>query len=200
VNFVEPTEASMDPEKFPKIEVASPDELWAWLSTHHAQPDSVWLVTWKASDRDRYVPREEVLDALIAHGWIDGRRLKLDDTRTMQLISPRKQQAWAQSYKLRAARLEAEGRMHPAGRAAVLQGQQSGLWYDSDPVDALVDPDDLIQALVAAGGRGWWLSAAPSYRRNVLRWIAGAKRPETRQDRINKVASLAGKGEKVPQY
>lgn len=90
--------------------------------------------------------------------------------------------------------------MHPAGRAAALRGQQSGLWNDSDAVDALVDPDDLIEALVAAGGRGWWLSAAPSYRRNVLRWIAGAKRPQTRQDRVTKVATLAGRGEKVPQY
>lgn len=87
----------MNPEKFLKIEVASPDELWAWLGMHHAQPDSVWLVTWKADDPVRYVSREDVLDALIAHGWIDGRRLKLDDQRTMQLISPRKQQAWAQS-------------------------------------------------------------------------------------------------------
>ena len=82
-------------------------------------------MTWKAQHRDRYVSREVVLDALVAHGWIDGRRLKLDDDRTMQLISPRKQQAWAQSYKTRAARLEDEGRMHPAGCAAVERGQSS---------------------------------------------------------------------------
>lgn len=190
----------MNPNKFPRIEVASLDELWAWLAANHAEAESVWLVTWKADHRERYVSRDEVLDALIAHGWIDGRRLKLDDARTMQLISPRKQQAWAQSYKLRAARLESEGRMHPAGRAAVMQGQQGGLWHDSDPVDALVDPDDLIQALEATGGRDWWLAAAPSYRRNILRWIAAARRHETRQDRMTKVATLAGQGEKVPQY
>jgi uncharacterized protein YdeI (YjbR/CyaY-like superfamily) len=190
----------MNPDTFPRIEVAAVDELWAWLAAHHAVADSVWLVTWKAAHREKYVSREDVLDALIAHGWIDGRRLKLDDARTMQLISPRKQQAWAQSYKLRAARLEAEGRMHPAGLAAVTQGQKSGLWHNSDPIDGLVDPDDLTQALHAAGGHKWWLSAAPSYRRNILRWIASAKRAETRQDRVAKVAGLAGKGEKVPQY
>jgi uncharacterized protein YdeI (YjbR/CyaY-like superfamily) len=190
----------MDPDRFERVEIASAQALWDWLGLHHARPDSVWLVTWKAAHPDRYVSREAVLDALIAHGWIDGRRLKLDDARTMQLISPRRQQAWAQSYKDRAARLEAEGRMHTAGRAAVLEGQRSGRWHDLDPVDALIDPDDLTEALKTRGATAWWQAAAPSYRRNVLRWIAGAKREATRRARIEMVAAAASKGEKVPQY
>lgn len=190
----------MDADRFARVEVQTEAELWAWLADHHAQTDSVWLVTWKVQHRDRYVSREEVLDALVAHGWIDGRRLKLDDYRTMQLISPRKQQAWAQSYKARAARLADEGRMHPAGCAAVECGRASGLWHASDAVDALVDPDDLLGALERAGGLVWWQDAAPSYRRNVLRFIAAAKRPDTRANRIGVVASHAARGEKVPQY
>ena len=190
----------MDPDRFARVEVQAEGDLWAWLAVHHAQEDSVWLVTWKAQHRDRDVSREAVLDALIAHGWIDGRRMKLDEGRTMQLIGPRRQQAWAASYKTRAARLEVEGRMHPAGRAAVARGRESGLWHASDPVDALVDPDDLLAALDAAGGLAWWQAAAPSYRRNILRWIAQAKRPETRATRVATASSHAGRGEKVPQY
>jgi uncharacterized protein YdeI (YjbR/CyaY-like superfamily) len=190
----------MDPDRFERVEIASEQALWDWLSLHHARPDSVWLVTWKAAHPDRYISREAVLDALIAHGWIDGRRMKLDDARTMQLISPRRQQAWAQSYKTRAARLEAKGRMHPAGRAAVVKGQQSGRWHDSDPIDALIDPEDLTEALKTRGATTWWGAAAPSYRRNVLRWIAAARREATRRARIRAVAAAAAKGEKVPQY
>jgi uncharacterized protein YdeI (YjbR/CyaY-like superfamily) len=190
----------MDPDRFERVEIASEQALWDWLALHHALPDSVWLVTWKAAHPERYVSRESVLDALIAHGWIDGRRMKLDDARTMQLISPRRQQAWAQSYKDRAARLEAEGRMHPAGRAAVAEGQRSGRWHDSDPIDALIDPEDLTEALKTRRATAWWGAAAPSYRRNVLRWIAGAKREATRQARIASVAAAASRGEKVPHY
>jgi hypothetical protein len=43
-----------------------------------------------APNRDKtnkYTTRGQVLDALIAYGWIDGRSLKLDDDRTMQLLS-----------------------------------------------------------------------------------------------------------------
>jgi len=190
----------MDAEKFERVEIASDAALWEWLGQHHGRSDSVWLVTWKAAYPDRYLSRDAVLDALIAHGWIDGRRLKLDDARTMQLISPRQQQAWAQSYKIRAARLEAEGRMHPAGLAAVAQGKQSGRWHESDPVDALVVPDDLAEALAALGATDWWQTAAPSYRRNVLRWVASAKRAETRRSRVETVATAAAKRQKVPQY
>ena len=152
----------MDADRFARVAVQNRQELWDWLGLHHAQSESVWLVTWKAQHPAFYVSREDVLDALIAHGWIDGRRMKLDDDRTMQLISPRRQQVWAQSYKSRAMRLEVEGRMHPAGRDAMERGQASGLWHVSDPVDALVDPDDLRMALARDGGLDWWNKTAPS--------------------------------------
>jgi uncharacterized protein YdeI (YjbR/CyaY-like superfamily) len=190
----------MDADKFARIEVKSDAELWAWLDANHAQTESVWLVTWRAQHKDRYVSREMVLDALIAHGWIDGRRMVLDGDRTMQLISPRRQHIWAQTYKLRAERLEAEGRMRPAGRAAVLHARQSGLWAVSDPIDALLEPEDLTAILKSHGGLAWWQASAPSYRRNILRWIALAKRPATRATRLETVAAHAAQGKKVPQY
>ena len=79
-----------------EVEVASEAALWDWLSDNH-DGEGAWLVTWKAAHPDRYVGREAVLDALIAHGWIDGRRKKLDADRTVQWIAPRQQQAWARS-------------------------------------------------------------------------------------------------------
>jgi hypothetical protein len=74
----------MHPDRFERVEITSEQALWDWLGQHHERPGSVWLVTWKAAHPDRYVSREAVLDALIAHGWIDGRRLKLDDAQSAQ--------------------------------------------------------------------------------------------------------------------
>jgi len=83
----------------------------------------------------------------------------------MQLISPRKQQAWAKSYKDRAEKLEASGQMHEAGRAAIMFSKQSGLWNDTDEVDALIIPKDLQDALSANEVAWQFLGAsAPSYR------------------------------------
>jgi uncharacterized protein YdeI (YjbR/CyaY-like superfamily) len=187
-------------EGFAQVEVRSAEDLRDWLLAHHAQEDSVWLVTWKKAAGAPYVSVQEVLDELVAFGWIDGLRRKLDDARTMQLISPRKQQAWALSYKQRAARLEAEGRMHPAGRAAIAAAKQAGRWDETAAVDALVVPADLDAALDAVpAAKRFFATAAPSYRRNVLRWLHGAKRPETRAARIARIVDLSGRGEKVPQ-
>lgn len=97
-------------------------------------------MTWKAAHPNKYVSRDDVLDALIAYGWIDGRRMVLDTDRTKQLISPRKQRAWAETYKKRAAKLEAEGRMRPPGRAAIAASQQSGQWDVMSHVDRLDMP------------------------------------------------------------
>lgn len=191
----------MDPEKFERVEIASAAALRDWLLERHGQEDSVWLVTFKKHLPAKYVSRDEVLDELMCFGWIDGRRMKLDADRTMQLIGPRRQQAWAESYKARVARLAEAGRMHASGLRAVEAGKASGLWNAMRSVDALETPEDLAQELGARkGAAAQWDTYPPSYRRNVLRWIEGAKRPETRKKRVDTVASAAETGDRVPQF
>lgn len=179
----------------PELEVTSSQDLWAWFALNHAQTESVRLVTWKAAHPDKYVSRDDVLDALLAHGWIDGRRFKVDEDRTAQLISPRQQQAWSQSYKDRVSALRKAGQMHAAGEAAVAAGLQSGLWNFFDDVDALIVPDDMAKSMDLKK----WDSLAPSYRRNVLRWIKLAKTDATRAKRIAAAVMATAKGEKIPQ-
>jgi uncharacterized protein YdeI (YjbR/CyaY-like superfamily) len=177
------------------LEITSPAALWEWLAQNHASPDSVRLITWKAATPEKYVSRDEVLDALIAYGWIDGRRFVVDTERTAQLITRRKQQAWAQSYKDRAARLRADGRMQQPGEAAIAEGIASGLWDYYADVDALVVPDDLAEGI----DRALWDAFAPSYRRNVLRWLKHAKTPATRVKRIGAICDATARGAKLPQ-
>ncbi len=187
-------------DAFAQIEVASPAQLHDWLQKHHRQPQSVWLVTFKKHVAEKYLSVDQVLDALIAYGWIDGLRRKLDADRTMQLIAPRKMQIWAQTYKDRAAKLIADGKMQPAGLDAIAASKARGLWDAMADVDALAVPADLVVALVANPPAAQNFSSfSPSSRRNMLRWIAGAKQPATRAKRIELTATLAAKGEKVPQ-
>ena len=90
--------------------------------------------------------------------------------------------------------------MRPPGRASVEAARASGGWTALPEVDALEVPGDLAEALEASSGRAFFDGAAPSYRRNVLRWIATAKRPGTRAGRIATLAALCANGEKVPHY
>lgn len=178
-----------------QIEITNTQQIWDWLAENHAQDASVRLVTWKAAHPDKYVSRDAVLDALIAFGWIDGRRFVVDDRKTAQLIAPRKQQAWSQSYKDRVDRLRETDQMHAAGEAAVAQGLASGLWDFFADVDALNAPDDLAGPI----DLDKWNALAPSYRRNVLRWIKLAKTDATRRKRIAAAVTATDTGHKIPQ-
>ena len=187
-------------DRFEHVEIAVLDDLHAWLAQHHANSESVWLVRWKKDTPDKYVSRLDVLDELICWGWIDGIARKLNATRTMQLISPRKQQAWAQSYKVRAARLEASCRMQEPGRAAIVRSKSLGYWDASSDIDKLIIPDDLRAKLTSnPDADQYFRSTAPSYRRNVLRWLAAAKRPETRNGRLAMIVTASAEREKLPQ-
>ena len=186
-------------DRFEKVEVTSAAELRAWLDEHHSQQESVWLVTWKKATADRYVSRDQILDELLAFGWVDGVARALDEQRTSQLVSPRRAKHWAASYKRRVARLTQQGRMHPAGLRVVQEAKASGSWTLMDDVDALVVPEDLARALAGTpGAEQGFAGLPPSRRRFTLRWLALAKTEATRTARVARVTDLSSRGERLP--
>ncbi|MEM9886240.1 MAG: YdeI/OmpD-associated family protein [Bacteroidota bacterium] len=186
-------------ENFDKLQITNSSELRNWLMEHHTQEAGIWLVTFKKSEKEKYVSREEVLDELISFGWIDSIRRKLDATRTMQLISPRRVQHWAKTYKDRANKLIRENRMHQSGLNSIRKGKESGLWNFMDDVDNLVIPEDLKNALNEfEGAFDFFDHINDSSKRFVLRWIKLAKTKKTRNNRIKKIAKLSSIGEKLP--
>ena len=184
-------------DRWDRVSIDKADALWAWLDKSHQSETSYLLVTWKKAQQDKYVSREEVLDALLAYGWVDGRRYVLDDARTMQLICKRKQQKWTSSYRDRVAKLQAQGLMQPAGMQAVTQAKKQGTWLANEDADALICPDDLRHTLRQTNAEEWWDSAAPSYRRNLLRWVAAAKKDITRQKRCDAIAEACAQKRKI---
>lgn len=185
-------------EDFNQIEISSQEELRSWLLSNHTQSKSVWLVTYMKCVEDKYVSRWDVLDELICFGWIDGIRRKLDDKKTMQLISPRRVEHWAKTYKDRAEKLINDGRMHTSGLESIEVSKSNGLWNFMDDVDGLVIPKDLsLELSKHRGATDFFEKINPSSKRFVLRWIKLSKTEKTRKNRINKVALLSSKGEKL---
>ena len=185
-------------ENFDKVPVASQEELRHWLRHNHEKQESVWLVTFKKEVPEKYLSTGQVLDELLYFGWIDGIRRKLDETRTMQLISPRKTQHWTKTYKDRAQKLIDSGQMQPAGYASIEAGKKSGLWHFMDDVDALIIPTDLEKALKAKPvAFEFFVSINPSSKRFVLRWLKLSKTEKTRIKRIEQLVMLSARGEKL---
>jgi uncharacterized protein YdeI (YjbR/CyaY-like superfamily) len=88
--------------------------------------------------------------------------------------------------------------MHAAGLAKITAAKRAGLWNACAEVDALLIPEDLKHAMTPLAAKIFQTSA-PSYRRNVLRWIALAKTSATRAKRIKLTAEFSERNEKLPQ-
>ncbi len=185
-------------EKFEKVEITSTTELRKWLQKNHTEKESIWLVTYKKEVKEKYVSVQEVLDELLCFGWIDGIRRKLDEQKTMQLISPRQVQHWTRTYKDRFAKLEKQGLVTEAGKQSVIISKQKGLWNFMDDVDALIKPKDFIECLeqhYPAINNFDAIGAAS--KRFMLRYIKIAKTAETRAKRIIEITLLAKEGKKL---
>jgi len=185
-------------DKFKKIEVSSCNQLRSWLEMHHNQKESVWLVTFKKCIPEKYVSSAQILDELLCFGWIDGIRRKLDETKTMQLISPRKAEHWALSYKVRATKLIEQGKMQAAGFKSIENSKLSGLWDFMNDVDMLIIPDDLQKALNEfSGATEFFYAINDASKRFALRWVKLAKTHKTRRSRVQELARLAAREEKL---
>jgi len=180
-----------------RVEPATLGEWSAWLVAHHRQPTGVWLVTAKASTGRQPFDYEAAVVEALRWGWVDSTVRPVDADRTMMWMAPRRRgSVWTRRNKERIARLEAEGRLEPAGQAAVDAAKTSGMWTLMDDVEDLVVPPDLAAALEQhPGAREQFDAFPPSTRKQVLGWIALAKRPATRAARVAKAAEKAAAGE-----
>ena len=73
--------------------------------------------------------------------------------------------------------------MEAAGLAKIAAAKRDGSWTLLDSVEALEIPNDLRKALGAAGARKFE-ALTPGRRKEHLRTLVTAKRPETRAKRI----------------
>jgi len=176
-----------------RIHPASLHQWREWLVQHHARGHGVWLVFWRRESGRPVIEYEESVLEALCFGWIDSTRKVLDDERVMMWFAPRRPRStWVSNNKDRVARLEAEGRMQPAGRALVDAAKANGMWTVFDDAEAGVVHPELASRLAAdASAAAAWDALTPAARKRHLMDLALAKAPATLARRIDAVlASL----------
>jgi uncharacterized protein YdeI (YjbR/CyaY-like superfamily) len=170
-----------------------------WLEVNHDTALGVWLCSWRSAKGKPICPYPEVVEEAICFGWIDSTVSPLDDDRRLQLLTPRKpRSSWTRLNRQRVADMEAAGLMADAGRRAVEVAQANGWWTIYDPVEDLVEPDELTVALDAnAAARLGWDGFPPSARKQMLWWVISAAKQDTRARRIATIVAQAAKGERA---
>jgi uncharacterized protein YdeI (YjbR/CyaY-like superfamily) len=82
--------------------------------------------------------------------------------------------------------------MTQAGYSSIERAKQNGYWSILDEVEELIIPQDLEVAFANhPGGKAYFLCLSKSTRKILLSWIVLAKRPDTRQKRINEIVENA---------
>ena len=103
----------------------------AWLEAHHGRLRGVWLVTWKKATGRSRVDYDAAVEEALCFGWVDSKSRSVDGERTSLYFTPRRpKSSWSASNVARIERLEAEGRLHAAGRRAVDEAKRLGRWPD----------------------------------------------------------------------
>jgi uncharacterized protein YdeI (YjbR/CyaY-like superfamily) len=171
----------------------------AWLEANHATARGAWLVMWRRPElRPNALDYEAAVEEALCFGWVDSTGGRVDDERGKLYFAPRKPTSgWAATNKARVARLMADGRMAPAGLAAIERAKANGSWELLDSVERMEVPADLVAALdalppAAANFAAW----PPSVRKQALASLVQAKRPETRAARIRKLTEGAARNER----
>lgn len=170
-----------------------------WLQELGAAEKSIWLIIYHLQSQTPSVHFEEAIDEATCFGWVDSKANRRDGESFYLRFTPRNPaSAWGKISRERAEKMVCEGRMAPAGQAVIDQSKQNGAWDALADMQNLIIPDDLQREFDQNEGAFRNFQAfSPSARRILLEWIATAKRPETRKQRIEKTVQQAAQNLKA---
>lgn len=186
-------------EDAPLVDAADRAAWRAWLESNHASASGAWLMMRRKRSGYDGIDYETAIEEALCFGWVDSTAGTIDDERSKLYFAPRKPRGgWAATNKARIERLIAQGRMAPAGLAAIERARANGSWELLDSVERFEVPADLGAALDAHPPAATNFAAfPPSARKAILAWVAFAVRPETRAARIEKAAEAAARNERA---
>jgi uncharacterized protein YdeI (YjbR/CyaY-like superfamily) len=176
-----------------KLNVQNRKQWREWLKQNYNSSKGIWLVVSKKNRGTMGVSLEDAVEEAVAFGWIDSKLHVADEETFTLLFTPRKSRSiWSESNKRRVEKLIQQGLMMPAGMERVEAAKRDGSWNKLDAINELRLPPDLEETFAADFvARKNFDSFTDSAKKQILWWIESAKKPETRQKRIQKATALA---------
>ncbi|MDD5162695.1 MAG: YdeI/OmpD-associated family protein [Candidatus ainarchaeum sp.] len=158
----------------------------SWLAKHHATEKEIWLVYYKKHSNKPRIPYNYAVEEALCYGWIDSTVKKIDEERTAQRFTPRRENSpLSEMNKERARRLIRKGKMTRAGLAKIKDNLN----------DKFVIPNDILKELKQ--DKLVWKNFGKfslAYKRIRIGFIEDArKRPEEFKKRMRYFIKMTGK-------
>lgn len=166
----------------------------AWLRKNGRTAGEVWLLYYKKGSGKPRVAYDEAVEEALCFGWIDGKIKRIDEACYAQRFTPRKPKSpWSQSNIDRVQELIAAGKMTPDGLKAFSPERRQPA-----PAMPTALPKELERQF-RAQTEAWenFQRFPPYYRRMTARWVASAKRDETRLERLRKLIEFSDRNERI---
>lgn len=177
------------------LDARTPEQWRRWLACHHDSKSEVWLVFHKRHTRRASIAYEDAVDEALCFGWVDSLIKRLDEDRYARKFTPRKPDSiWSTTNRKRYARLQASGRLMPAG----VNRAPTDRRYDARrPLPSKVP--QYIQAALRKRPKAWsaFERLAPSHRRRYVAWIDFAKQQATKVRRLQEAIRLLAAGKQL---
>jgi uncharacterized protein YdeI (YjbR/CyaY-like superfamily) len=184
----------------PVIAFASREAFEAWLSAQPRDHSGLWVKLAKKGNPVPSLSHSEMVDSLLAHGWIDGQLNGWDEGWYVLRCTPRKPRSkWSEINVGRAEALIAAGRMTPAGQAEVDRAKADGRWAAAYPPASRMEPPEDFTAALASNpaAAAFWEGLDRANRYAVLYRLHEARKPEARARKIEQFVAMLADGRKI---
>jgi uncharacterized protein YdeI (YjbR/CyaY-like superfamily) len=181
------------------INFKSPKEFEKWLSKNYNSEKGIWLRFFKKDSEIKSLTYKEAVEEALCYGWIDGQAKSYDEKSWIQKFTPRRKKSiWSKINTERIEQLIKLGKMKPSGLKEVEEAKADGRWekaYDS-PSEMTI-PNYFLKELSKNKKAKVFFETLNKTNKYSIAWrLQTAKKPETRQKRIQIILDMLSRGEK----
>jgi uncharacterized protein YdeI (YjbR/CyaY-like superfamily) len=180
---------------------ATPDELRAWFEQNAETAPELLVGYYKKGAGRSGIKHSEAVEQALCFGWIDGVGRRIDDERYQVRFTPRRNgSVWSTVNVAKVTELTERGLMHPPGLRAfeARRPDRVATYSYEQPEGAELNEEQLARLRAEPAAWEWFSKQASSYRRSAAHWVISAKRPETRERRLNQLIADSAAGRPVP--
>lgn len=184
----------MEPEFFP-----SADAFREWLDRHHETATEKWVGFYRKHTQKPTLTWPEAVDQALCYGWIDGVMKSIDGERYQRRFTPRKPKSnWSEVNLKRIEELSAQGRVAPAGLAALeARDLTKTRQYSFENKDKGLGESEIAEFQRHEEAWKFFQTQPPSYRHRIGWWVIQAKQEATRQKRLATLIQACEEGRRL---
>ena len=168
-----------------------------WLRTNSGSAKELLVGFHKVGSGRPSMSWSESVDEALCFGWIDGVRKRIDEESYTIRFTPRKSTSiWSAVNIAKMEKLQAEGRMTPAGAGAFARRTEarSRVYSHEQEKTAELAPAELRAFKKDKVAWEFFEKTPPGYKKVMLHWVGSAKKPETRAARFTKLLEACAAG------